>query len=205
MVQEVIRSRLVLLPLLFLSACTQIVEPDKPPQKQTWEQHQKQLGKIVNWELNGRVSIRSGKDAWSGSLYWLQNRDRYDLRILAPLGMGSLHLKGSAAGVVLKHSGEEASFSSRDPELLLSRKFGWYIPVKSLRYWVKGLPDPRFGKAGQLKLDTYGRVAEMQQAGWQIRFLRYQSVKNIQLPGKVFLNHNGLGVRMIIREWDLKG
>lgn len=198
-----LRTLFIITALGLLGGCTQMVQ-ETPGTRMSWEQHRQRISEISSWTLDGRVSIRSGDEAWSGSLRWQQDGDRYDLVINAPLGAGSLQLKGNPDFVVLRHSNQETPYTSSNPEKLLQQQLGWHVPVDSLRYWVVGLPDPQRKPAEQVKIDEYGRLAQMQQAGWDIRFLRYLKVRDLQLPGKVFLDNKDQGIRMVISSWELK-
>lgn len=186
-----------------LGGCTQMVQ-QVPPTKISWQQHKQRISEISQWTLDGRVSIRSGDEAWNGSLHWQQEGEQYNLTISAPLGAGSLQLQGSPHYVVLRQSNRDRPYTSTDPDKLLQQQLGWHIPVGSLQYWVVGLPDPNRNPATQMKIDEYGRLMQMQQAGWDIRILRYLQVHGLQLPGKLFVENKGQGIRMVISRWELK-
>lgn len=188
------------LALLLLAGCTMAPPRPRPTDtQQAWLQHQSQLAALHNWRLSGRLGIQTGHEGWHASLDWQQHNSSYTIHITAPLGQGSLQLEGNAAGVRLQTSEGETAIAE-DPGLLLYQQFGWKVPVASLRYWVLGLPAP--GEAVET-LDDYGRLSQLEQAGWEIKFLDYETQQGVELPGRVFVNNHQAKVRLVISEWKL--
>ena len=63
-----------------------------------WKQHKSQLASIDGWQIEGKVGVRAPKDSGSGTLFWLQRQDYYDIRLSGPLGRGAARLTGRASG-----------------------------------------------------------------------------------------------------------
>ena len=59
-----------------------------------WKQHKDQLASIDGWQIEGKVGVRAPKDSGSGTLFWLQRQDYYDIRLSGPLGRGAARLAG---------------------------------------------------------------------------------------------------------------
>ena len=59
-------------------------------------------------------------------------------------------------------------------------------------------------KTDKKTLDGYGRLAELQQSGWHVRFKKYINVEKHELPQKLFIDGFDLKVKIFIDEWDLK-
>jgi outer membrane lipoprotein LolB len=127
------------------------------------------------WQLNGRVSLTRGEEGWHASLRWQEQADSYFLKISGPLGQGGFQLNGDSHGVVL---------------------------VDALRYWIRGLPAPAAAKA-QARRDESGRLSQLIQAGWTIKYNRYQLVNGVSLPGKLQLLHDDISVRIVVDKWEL--
>lgn len=195
--------RLVLLgiTLLAVNACS--IHSPRPQNglspEQGWQQHQQQLQGLTLWQLSGRLAVSNEEKAWHMKLSWHQDEERYLLNIIAPLGQGAMRLEGDSRQVVmLTDDGER--FESSDPELLLYQQLGWKVPISALRYWVLGLEAP--GEARKT-LDEYGRLSQLEQSGWQIRFLDYQTKQGFELPRKVFINNHRAQIKLIIGDWQL--
>ena len=77
------------------------------------------------------------------------------------------------------------------------------MPINGLRYWAVGqrIPD----SPAKLVLDASGRLANLIQAGWKIRYRRYVPVKGFVLPSKIFMDHKDLDIRIVIDRWQVTG
>jgi len=160
------------------------------------------LRSLSSWSIRGRVSIVTGDDGWNGSIRWKQVDSNYDIRIVGPLGQGSIWLQGSPGFVELRSSKNKKSITAIDAESLLYRQMGWKIPVSGMRYWVLGLFGP--GKTDSVKYNKLGLPVEFVQSGWTIRLLRYRKVAGQQIPVKIFLNNDRFRVKMIVKIWKLE-
>jgi len=193
--------RILLLSLVvLLSACSSTPpRPEAADPQMAWQEHQYHLAGLRDWSLSGRLAILSGNEGWQVSINWRQKLQNYTILLIAPLGQGSLKLDGNDDHVILQ-TDEGDSLSDTDPGALLYRQFGWRVPVKSLRYWVLGIPAP--GKREE-EIDNYGRLTHLLQDGWEIRFLDYQKQQGYELPGRVFVTNHAAKVKLVINNWEL--
>jgi outer membrane lipoprotein LolB len=167
-----------------------------------WQTRHELLQTLQDWMLAGRVVIYSQDEAWNADLHWKQQGDAYSLKFIAPLGAGTLDIQSVPGGVLLRQSDRAESTFAADPEQLLAREYGWPLPILSLRYWVKGITDPD-KTSDQMQFDPQGKLLHLRQAGWDIRFKNYQVIGKYELPGKIFMQHKDLGVRMVIQSWKV--
>lgn len=198
-----LRVFLFILMVSLISACARgPLLPDKQ-QRVDWQQHQDRLLALTDWNIQGRVGLYTPDEAWPGDIHWKQTGHDYDMRIIAPLGAGSLHIYSVEGGVMLEHSSEPMAQFSPDPEAYIEQKFGWQLPVNSLRYWMTGVPSPQGEIKGAMDLDDKGRLNSLQQSGWHIQFSKYKNVSGYDLPAKVMLEHKELSVKIVIRKWQI--
>jgi len=156
------------------------------------------------WAIKGRISIITPEDAWNGSLNWHQVTDSFEIKIIGPLGQGSLHVTGDKNLVTLKTSDKKKKpVTAPDAESLLTKEMGWELPVSQLRYWVKGVPNP-FNTFTKVVFDKNGRPMSFEQSGWSVQFFGYKVFKGYDLPRKIFMQKNEFKVKMIIKNWDLE-
>lgn len=194
---------ILLLAVIVLTACT-----TTPPHEfvaaptKKWEQRKPELSEINDWFLNGRIAIINGHESWHLSMKWQRHDDKYILDLSGPFGAGHAQLTGTKDGVVLVDA-DQNYFFAENPDRLLQEVTGLRMPVQSLLYWMRGLPDGDVKKENQ-KLDNYGRLALLEQAGWRIRFKGYIKVDKYELPQKIFIDGFNLKVKIFIDEWDLK-
>ncbi len=194
---------ILLLAVITLTACT-----TTPPHKfvadpaAKWEQRKSELSEINDWFLNGRIAIINGQESWHMSMKWQRHDDKYILDLSGPFGAGHAQLTGTKDGVVLVDADQNYFFAD-NPDRLLQEVTGLRMPVQSLLYWMRGLPDWNVENENQ-KLDSYGRLALLEQAGWRIRFKRYINVDKHELPQKIFIDGFDLKVKIFVDDWDLK-
>lgn len=166
-----------------------------------WQQHQTRLAGLTQWRLRGRIGIQTEDDSLNASLDWSQQQEHYDIHLFGPMGSGSLRLSGDNKQVELITSKGE-QLTAADPEWLIYQQMGLRLPVAALRYWVLGLPAP--GQVDGQSLDIYGRLARLEQQGWEIHFHRYSQYDDLELPAKVFMNNHRAKVRLVIKRWELQ-
>lgn len=193
---------------LLLAGCastppTPVPAPVASP-KLTWQSRQVQLNAVHAWQLSGRVSVSNEDEAWQLNVIWQQQADNYEIRLSGPFGMGKVRLEGSEDGVFLYDSDGHAYYA-QEPDSLLLEHTGVFMPISSLYYWIRGLPDPATGGIQIPQLDTWGRLTHLRQDGWSVDLKRYARVDKLQLPDKLFIrNDQGIEVRVVIDQWEIK-
>ncbi|BAP41532.1 lipoprotein insertase outer membrane protein LolB [Pseudomonas sp. 21LCFQ02] len=166
---------------------------------QQWGLHKQQLSTLDGWQINGKVGIRAPKDSGSGTLFWLQRQDYYDIRLSGPLGRGAARLTGRPGSVALEVA-NQGRFEATTPEGLLEEQLGWKLPVSHLVWWVRGLPAPE--TKSRLTLDDDSRLASLEQDGWQVEYLSYIEQNGFWLPERVKLHGQDLDVTLVIKDWQ---
>ncbi len=195
----------ILLGLLILTltscATTETTAPLAQSKPIPTEKRQQTLSSIQNWNLQGAIGIRTPQDNVSASLNWQQRNTAYTIAMDAPLGAGSFILTGQPGHVNLAMSNGQR-FTANSPETLLAEQLHWRLPVSNMYYWVRGLPVPSI--ASQKRLDEYGHIVELDQAGWQIHYLGFTTINGIDVPSKLTLNtSSSISVRVVINKWVL--
>ena len=174
-----------------------VAEPDKK-----WEQRKSEVSQIKDWSFDGRISIVNGHESWLLNMQWQFNTGNYLLDLSGPFGTGHSQLRGSSEGVMLVDS-DQNNFYAENPDRLLEEVTGVRMPVQSLLYWIRGMPDWNI-KQQQEKIDAFGRLHEIQQAGWRVRFKKYAQVGSHELPEKIFIDGHDLKVKIFVEDWQLQ-
>lgn len=186
--------------VLLLSSCATQAPLVDSGDSEAWEARRQALLALETWQARGRIAVRTDSDGWSAGFDWRQASTDYRIRLRGPFGQGALELEGDGRGVWLKRAGQPAVFSV-DPEALLQAESGWQLPVDGLDHWLRGLPDSS-GNAIS-RLDAAGRLASLQQHGWQIDYSTYRNYGEYALPARLEMQRNGLRVKVIIDTWEL--
>ena len=164
-----------------------------------WRINKEQLASLDGWQINGKVGIRAPKDSGSGTLFWLQRQEYYDIRLSGPLGRGAARLTGRPGAVSLEVA-NQGRYDAPDPETLLKDQLGWKLPVSHLVWWVRGLPAP--DSKSSLTLDADSRLSNLEQDGWQIEYLSYTEQNGYWLPERMKLHGQDLDVTLVIKDWQ---
>jgi len=187
---------------LFIAGCTIPVKHPTLNHEQQYSDHIEHVAAMSRWVLTGRLSIRNAEKNWSGTVRWSQqHRDNFEFHFSGPLGQGAVLIKGNDNGVVLKASDGSVLFGESVSELV-SQRLGWNVPFEHLTYWVKGLPESTNEK--EIILDRFGRIAELTQSQWHIRYKGYKTLDNrsVALPKKVYLKKAPWQIKLIIDKWQ---
>ncbi|WP_277964502.1 lipoprotein insertase outer membrane protein LolB [Pseudomonas sp. RIT-To-2] len=166
---------------------------------QQWSTHKAQLTQLDGWQIDGKVGIRAPKDSGSGTLFWLQRQDYYDIRLSGPLGRGAARLTGRPGQVVLEVA-NQGRYEATSPEQLLGEQLGWDLPVSHLVWWVRGLPAP--DTKSKLTLDGDSRLASLEQDGWSVEYLSYTEQNGYALPDRIKLHGRDLDVTLVVKSWQ---
>jgi outer membrane lipoprotein LolB len=193
--------RVLIAALLLLGGCAPLLERPAPVDTdQAWLAHQSQVAELESWFLRGRLAIRDDREGWTANLHWRQQPAEYVMRLLAPMGQGTVELRGDDGFVSLLTTDNQL-MTAPDPETLMQDNLGWSVPLDGMVYWVRGLPQPGV-QVDELDLDTAGRLAMLRQAGWLITIDDYMSANGRSLPRRLELAHEHFHLRLVVQTWE---
>ena len=190
-------AAVVAVALLSLSACATQQGVDLPDISQ-WENRQAILGRLDKWQFSGRIAVKTGDDGFNGKLRWIQDEDSFRATVSGPLGIGTVRIEGDRDGVEITDKDGTATVL-QDVEMELYYRYGWTIPVESLRYWVLGIPDPRVPAA--IEFDDLDRVSRIEQRGWNVNVGAYREAGGQQMPARLVASSRETSVRLVIDKW----
>lgn len=169
------------------------------PSPEAWTAHRAAVAGVDRFDIDGRIAIQRGGEGGSAQVRWHQDADRFELRIVAPLGRGTAVLAGDGVQVsLLTPDGQR--YVARDVETLMAEHLRWALPVAGARYWVRGIPAPG-SPVSALRIDEVGRLKDMEQAGWRVSVLDYTRAGDLDLPAKLYLTRGELQLKMVIAQW----
>jgi outer membrane lipoprotein LolB len=168
--------------------------PDIPD----WETRRAVLGGLETWEFQGRIAVRTGEDGFNGKLRYAQGERGFEATVSGPLGIGTVRLEGDGHRVTLTDN-DGVRTELEDAELELRSRYGWTIPVASLRYWALGIPDPA-GPA-ETVFNAEGQLTRLEQLGWSVDISRYGEGGGQPMPSRLTAENADTRVRLVVDHW----
>lgn len=199
---KLVRHLLVFSLIALLTGCAGLTSKEAlegQGDAQSWQAHKQRISSLDAWQINGKVGIRAPKDSGSGTLFWLQRQDYYDIRLSGPLGRGAARLTGRP-GEILLEVANQGRYQAASPEQLLQDQLGLNLPVSHLLWWIRGLPSP--DSKSRLNLDGQSHLAQLSQDGWYVEYLSYAEQNGFWLPERIKLSGFDLQVTLVIKDWQ---
>ncbi len=151
----------------------------------------------VEFEIAGRIAVTYRDDAGSGNIAWRHGALVDEMLLTTPFGQGIARLVRAGNEITLTtQDGRE--FRAADAEALTEQVLGFRVPLVGLADWVRGRPAAKPApEPTRERRDALGRLDELEQSGWRIRYLEYADAR----PSRLTLTFPGLELRLAISEW----
>ena len=189
----------MLVGLALLAGCATTRQSVELPEFESWEQRAVVLGSLRDWQFNGRIAVKAGDEGFNGKFQWAQQDEAFKATVGGPLGIGTVRIEGEDRTVTLTDKDGEKTVL-RDVDSELRYRYGWTIPVGSLRYWALGIPDPSMAAATEF--DAEGRVSRMEQSDWIVEISRYREGGGQPMPRILSATNADTRVRLVIDRWS---
>ena len=184
--------------LMLAAGCAATRQTYDLPDIGDWDTRVAVLGDIREWQFKGRIAVKAGDEGFNGRLSWEQDEEAYRATVSGPLGMGTVRISGDGRAVMLTDKDGVAT-EIDDVELELRYRYGWSIPVDSLRYWALGIPDP--ARPAVTEFDDEGALRRLEQGGWNVDISRYSEGGGQLMPRILSASNSDTRVRVVIDRW----
>jgi len=164
-------------------------------------QSRQQLYRLSAWKLDGRIGAKMGHEGWNANLFWEHEGGQDRLRISGPFSQGAVSIIVQS-DLVYVNEGNGVVSSSRNPDDWLRQRLGFTVPLRSLRYWVLGLPAPDVEY--QARLDAAGGLQGFEQQDWVLAFEGFDSVGGFVVPKKMSIRGGEVTLKLIADDWVFK-
>lgn len=191
------RLPVILTSLLLLASCAAQPGRELPPLTD-WETRQQLLVAIQDWAFTGRIGVSAGTEGFNGKLRWQQRHNGFSATISGPFGAGAVRLNGDDQHVTVIGEDNEV-IELENPEVDLRDRYGWTIPVTSLRYWALGIPDPTSPATTEFGDD--GQLAIIEQGNWRVSINQYRESGGQLMPRRITAVSGAAKVRLVIDHW----
>ncbi len=171
------------------------------PDINDWETRKAVLNDVDEWEFAGRIGVSAGQEGFNGKLWWRQDGVVFRARISGPLGVGTIFINGDRREMTLTDR-DGVVTELEDAEIELRERYGWTIPVTSLRYWALGIPDP--SSASEARFDENGQLSELLQRNWQVNIAQYVDGGGQSMPRRLTAVDEDIKIRLVIDNWTFR-
>ena len=187
------KKTLLLVGILLSPACSLMTTtPEEIAYKPT--SAQSELYDLPRWAFDGRIAIVSKSDVAQASINWEHSPEEDLIKLSGPLGQGAVTIQLNSVGVSIDRGGGDVK-TSTNPEEFINQQVGLFVPVKSLRYWVVGIPE---------KSQAVSEIENgFEQAGWNNQYKTMQSVNNYVLPRNMTVTNDSVKLKLFIDQWTL--
>ncbi len=197
------RSRWRLCAGAALLVCTLAACRTTPPSflvPPPWEVRRPQLQARDHFDLRGRVAVAAGREGFNANLHWAQEGARTQLTLQGPLGAGAVEVSawGNELEIVTAR-GPRLDSAAAHAEL--AARLGFDPPLRRLRYWILGVPDPEHPGTEELD-ERQQHLKGLTQAGWHIDYGVYVAVGAEMLPARLTLRRDAVRVRLLVDDWQ---
>lgn len=152
--------------------------------------------RLDHWVFDGRLAVKDSRDSWSANVNWSHDPDDDVLKLAGPLGQGSAVIRLTPDKVVIDRGNGNVQTSER-PEAFIREQLGVVIPVRALRFWVLGVPEPNRPHARTVDGFT--------QTGWLVAYPQMQRVRaDLSLPRKITVSNQQTKLKLVIDRWTVR-
>ena len=183
--------------LLLLSGCA-VKRGIELPELTDWQVRQNVLAGLSEWAFAGRIGVSAGDDGFNGRLRWHQTDDDFRASVSGPFGAGTVRIDGNGERITVEEKDGQLT-ELHDAERDLRVRYGWTIPVASLRFWALGIPDPN--APADTEFDEEGQLARLEQRNWSVEIAQYRKGGGQLMPRRITAVNADAKVRLVIDSW----
>jgi outer membrane lipoprotein LolB len=169
-----------------------------------WQETLQNKEQILSWKIQGKLGVQTEDNGGSLDLFWNQQGDDYQIRVIAPMGQGAVLIRGDSRGVYVKTADGKEQYSD-DANALLASELGVSLPLAGLRDWIRGMPAKGQVVASQ-EWNEKGQLVKLVQNNWHIEMSAYREVAGHILPNSFHFGRDDrpeLSIRLLVRQWKL--
>ena len=197
------RPVFIYLLISILTACAGITEQfaERPAD---WDDRLARHQQIDGWDIKARLGVQTETEGGSFDVFWQQQGDTYDIRLIAPMGQGAVQINGDPEGVTIALADGQTEYS-RNADQLFASMTGLPLPVTGLQDWLRGMPMQN-RHIDHISWNEHGQLYKLEQGGGQVEMGRYKVVNGYELPHAFYIGRADrpeLSVRLLVRVWQL--
>lgn len=147
------------------------------------------------FEMQGRMYVRYGAQAFSGSLRWFHSTERDEVWLGGPLGQTGAYIVRDVSGAALTTAAQQ-TYRAMSIESLTREGLGWSFPLVDLSYYVLAAVPPGAASPQAVAGEPARRVIH---DGWVVQWtLRDGSKGDESPPARLTLARDDVEIRLVV-------
>lgn len=160
---------------------------------------ERERGSPEAFEAQGRVYVRYGARAFSGSLRWQHSAQADEVWLGGPLGQTAAHIVRDSSGAVLTTADQQV-YRATSMDALTREGLGWTLPLDDLSFYVlRKVPE---AAAAAAERDASGRLLRVEHQGWTVRWTAPQGERAADRTGRIDLGKDDVEIRFVVDRLD---
>jgi outer membrane lipoprotein LolB len=191
------RSSILAVVLAILAGCA--TAPREPLVTAHWQSHRERVAAIPDWSFSGKLAITTAQGTETARLRWSQQGEDLQLEVSGPIGINQIIFVREDSQLRVFEDKQWRSLTVE--EASLEQQLGWPLPLDLLPWWLRGVPAP-LPAATDMEISD-GRLQQLDQAGWNLEYSRYQQVDEVVLPGMLLFQRGEVKGKILFKQWTL--
>jgi len=158
------------------------------------------LGATESFELLGRVYVRFGARAFSGSLRWRHALPADEVWLGGPLGQTAAHIVRDADGAALT-TADQQTYRSTSLDALTREGLGWTLPLADLSFYVQRMVPQE--AAADAERDSERRLLRVARNGWEVQWIEREPAAGATRLPRIELRKDDVEIRLVVDQLDL--
>lgn len=159
------------------------------------------LAGLESWGLRGRVALNQAGRGAQARVRWRQEGALARLELSGPWGVGAEQVRIEGEEVTLFSEGGWVSMCAPGVRIDELAMLCQGAPLKSLNYWLRGLPDPDSPFTEQPPGN--GAFRAFHQDGWRIEVSALARSGELTVPRRIHISGPDAALKMAITNWEL--
>jgi outer membrane lipoprotein LolB len=160
----------------------------------------KKPASAADWSFRGKIAIRMVRNGVSDNtnlqILWRQKNQQSDVHLLGPFGQSVAHFFATDESIQYEiPAGSGLATAGNITEV--ERSLGWKLPLKEMKFWVRGLPVPELPH--RIDFDDQGLPESLEQSSWKIDYRRFDNGS----PTKTIFSRDSVRISLVIKEWRM--
>jgi outer membrane lipoprotein LolB len=159
----------------------------------------RERGNIDAFETLGRVYVRYGARAFTGTLRWRHDSHIDEVWLGGPLGQTAAYIVRNENGASLT-AADQRTYHATSMEALTRKGLGWTLPLADLSYYVVGKLPPDAAEAAER--DAQGRLVRARHDGWDVRWTYAEAAPLEAMLPRLNLVKDDIEIRFVVDRLD---